>query len=119
MKSLLVALALVSAVPAFASEEASLTQAEVDLSFEADWNRDGDGRDGRDRDERDRDWRRPGHGREQFVCVATNYRGERFRGSSFSRERAAQEALQECRYGSRYGLGRSCRVQRCFRDENR
>lgn len=57
----------------------------------------------------------PGWGRPQVECIARNFRGQRFLGRAFFQQRAAEEAIQNCRYRSGFPMGRSCRLIACYR----
>ncbi len=111
-KSMLVALALVSAAPVMAQDTVASTngfdEAAVDAGLRIDFGPGGIGLDfypGR----RPR-WNRPGRP-PMITCVAENARGARYHGRAWDDNRAAREAMQQCRWDSRFP--RSCRIIAC------
>lgn len=113
-KSMLVALALVSAIPAMADEAANSTNGFEEAAADANWRIDfGPGGIGFG-------WspgRRPhwGHpGRPPMVqCMAQNGRGFRFFGRAWDDRRAAHDAIMNCRYSYDTLNPNTCRVVGC------
>lgn len=115
-KSLLVTLALVSAVPAFANETETSTNANStdslvqDADFQIRLGRNGIGLGWRPG--RRPHWGRPGRA-PMVECRAENGRGISFYGRAWDDDRAAHEALQECRYSRKTFNPRTCHVVDC------
>jgi hypothetical protein len=113
-KSLLVALALVSAAPVLAEETQSLQNAFEETAVDAGWRIDfGPGGVGFGWSPGRRPhWNRPGRP-PMMECQARNGRGIPFYGRAWNEDRAAHEALMNCRYSYDTYRPNSCRVVGC------
>jgi len=119
MKSLLVALALIVSIPAFADEAQDLNNVDsadsvaVDAGWRVDFGPGGVGigfgpgrRPGRP------GWGHPGRP-PMTVCQAQNARGFQFFGRAWDGRQAAHEAMQACRYSRDTFNPNTCRVVGC------
>ncbi len=124
-KSLLVALALVAAMPAFADDAFdNVNSPAVDADLRIDFGPGGigfgwqpgrgPGFGGPGRPGHGPGHGGPGWGRPQMVvCQAMNARGFQFYGRGFDDRRAAGEAMQQCQYSRETLNPRTCRVTGC------